>query len=206
MIQEAKKPILSILVFLLSIIFIVAFLSNFWPKQEKWFIELGLLGKDMTADAYFPNENPTINIGITNDWFIFVHNHLGTPQYVNIKLKLLNSTMELPDDRKHEFSEATSFIEFSLMLSANEDAILPFSWSVINAEAENDSVIIERLLINQQQVDVDVSDSENFYFRIVFELWVQDPVSGEYQFGWDSADGFSSASIYMGFGMDSNRL
>ena len=202
MLQE-KKTVLSIFAFALSLIFIIALLSSFWPKQEKWFIELGLLGNYMTADEYFSNGNSTIDIGTSNDWFIYVHNHLGIAQNVNIKSKLLNSTMELPDDRKHQFSHAPSFEEYSFSLSANETVFLPFSWSIIEIGAKNNSVTIKRLLINQQQIDVDVSDSENLYFRIVFELWVQDPISKEYRFGWDSEDGFSSASNYIGFRVNS---
>jgi len=200
------KPALAIVGLVVLLIIFVALLSNYWPKQEKWFIELGLLGNDMTADAYFDNANSIVDIGISNSWYIYLHNHLDSAQDVKVRVKLQNSTMELPDDRKQQFSNVPFFTEFSFSLSINETTLFPFSWSVSEAEVQTNSVVIDRLIVNDQPIDVNVSASFNTSFRIVFELWCRDPVSGEYQFGWESKEGFFSASLYMGFRIDSSSL
>ena len=204
LVKRTHKPAFIIAGLVILIIIVVALLSSYRPKQEKWFIELGLLDEDMMADAFFSNADSTVDLGELNSWFIYIHNHLASAQDVSVKVKLINSTMELPDDRKHQHSSATSFIEFPLKISINETAYIPFSWSVIQAETENDSVVINRLAINEQSLDVDVSASFTPSFRLVFELWVFDPSSGEYQFRWESKEGFFSASLYMAFRVNSN--
>jgi hypothetical protein len=188
----------------LLLITIVAVIGSVWPTQEERFIELGLLGKNKTASAYFANEDATVDVGSLNNWFIYVHNHLGTEQTVSLRAKLLNSTMELPDDQKHQPSSVTSFAEFPLSLSVNETVLVPFSWRIMDAEAQNGLAVIKRLMVNDQPFDVDTIASANSSFRIVIELWVQDADSGNYKFGWESKEGFSSASIYMGFNLNSS--
>jgi hypothetical protein len=101
----------------LLLIIVVAVIGSVWPTQEEWFIELGLFGRNKTADAYFANADSTVDVGALNSWFIYVHNHMGAVQDVSVRARLLNSTMELPDDREHQPSNAASFAEFPLSLS-----------------------------------------------------------------------------------------
>lgn len=190
---------------ILVLILIVAVISSVWPKQEKWFFELGLLGKDKTADEYFANESSLVEVGALNSWFIYVHNHMGAIEVVSVRARILNSTMELPRDQEHQPSHAASFAEFPFSLSINETVLFPFFWGVLEAEKQGSSISIKRLMVNEQPVDVDVSDA-NSSFRVVFELWVQDQVLGEYRFGWESKEGFSSASIYTWFTLDSTAI
>jgi hypothetical protein len=200
----AHKPALAVAGLVLLLIVIVAMISSVWPSQEEWFLELGLLGKDKTADAYFANSNSAVDVGALNSWFIYVHNHMGAVQDVSVRAKLLNSTMELPNDREHQPSSAVSFAEFPLSLSVNETVLIPFSWSIMEVEGQNGSTVIKRLMVNEQLVAVDISAPANSSFRIIIELWVKDWVSGEYKFGWESKEGFSSASIYMRFKLNSS--
>jgi hypothetical protein len=206
LVLKAHKPVLIAAGLVLLLIVIVAVISSVWPTQEKRFIELGLLGKNKTAEAYFANANSTVEVGALNSWFIYVHNHMGAVQYVSVRAKLLNSTMEPPNDQEHQPSNATSFAAFPLSLSANETVLVPLSWSIMEAEAQNGSTLIKRLMVNEQPVDVDVSASVNSSFRMVFELWVYDQSSHEYRFGWGSGEEFSSASIYMWFGLNSSAV
>ena len=181
------------------LIFIVAVISSVWPTQEERFIELGLLGKDKTANAYFSNENSDINVGTLSSWFIYLHNHLGYAQNVSVRVKLLNSTMELPDDQENKPSNLTSFVAFPLSLSVNQSVLIPFSWSIKDSEVHNGSAVIDQLLVNNQPVNIDALISMNHSFIMVFELWVQDNGSEEYIFGWESEKGLSSASVNMWF-------
>lgn len=194
----SHKIALIIIGSVLLLIVTVAVFSSVWPKQEEWFFELGLLGKDKTADAYFADAHSIVDEGAVNNWFIYVHNHMGSSESIKLRVKLLNSTMDLPDDKANQPSPAASFAEFPLLLSVNETMLVPFSWSVIEAEMQNGSTVIKRLLVNNQPSEVRVSDSVTS-FVAVFELWVHDRSSGEYQFRWHSKNGFSSASVYMEF-------
>ena len=185
------------------LILVVAMISSIWPTQEEWFFGLGLLGKDQTADGYFANGSSNVEVGALNSWFIYVHNHMGTEQNVNIKAKLLSSAMELPDDQNHLPSNVTAFAEFPLSLSVNETVVLPFFWTIMQEERQNNSNIINSLVVNNKQFKVGISDSASS-FVLVFELWVQNSDIGADMFGWESRNGLSSASINMGFKVYSN--
>jgi hypothetical protein len=197
------KTVIIVAGLVLLLFITIAVISSVWPTQEERFIELGLLGKNKTADAYFADENANIDVGSLNSWFIYVHNHIGTAQNISVRAKLLNSAMELPDDRQHQPSNLASFVEFPLSLSVNQSVLFPFSWSITDTDIQNSSVVIKQLLVNNQQVTVDVS-SMDYSFVIVFELWVQNRVSGEYAFDWESGKGLSSASVNMWFNVSSS--
>ena len=183
------------------LILVVAIISSIWPKQEEFFFELGLLGKDKTADAYFTNPNSTIEVGELTTWFIYIYNHMGTAQNVSIRSKLLSSSMELPDDQKHQPSNATTFAEFPLSLSVNQSVLIPFFWAITATDIQNGSVVIKQLSVNNQMVNIDDLRSLDRSFKIVFELWVQNLVYGEYAFAWDSGMGLSSESVNMWFNL-----
>jgi uncharacterized membrane protein len=199
---KSHRTFLIIVALICVLILVVAIISSIWPKQEEFFFELGLLGKDKTADAYFANSNSITEVGELNTWFVYVYNHKGTAQNVSVRSKLLSSSMELPDDQKHLSSNATTIAEFPLSLSANETTLFPFFWNIVKADRQNNSTIVDSIMINDKLVEVTVSDSGSL-FAIVFELWVQNN-SGRYTFEWDSRNGISSASIYMGFEVNSN--
>ena len=163
------------------------------------FLELGVLGKNKMATAYFEDDDSALGIGSQLNWFIYIYNHVGTSQKVIIKVKILNSTMLLPDDQKNQPSPYDSFVELPISMFANQTLLVPFSWGIMNASSIGNQISIDHLLVNNQAVEVTVSDSANSFFRIVFELWVYDNTSEQYSFGWASGDDFSSASIYMSF-------
>lgn len=202
MVIEERGSTFFVVGLVLFLIIFVAIIGSSWPTQEETFIELGLLGKDKTADSYFANEKGIVDVGALNSWYVYVHNHMGDMADVNVRAKLVNSILEMPDNRKHKPSDSASFAEFPLSLSVNETALLPFNWSIMKVEAQNGSIIVKSLLVNKQLIDVSVPVDSSL--RIVLELWVRDRVSGEYKFGWESKAGFSSASIYMGFEINSN--
>lgn len=197
--SKVHNPIFIIGALVLFLIIVVAVLSAFWPKYEERFFELGLLGKDKKAEGYYPNDNSTLEVGSQIFWYIYVHNHMGSAQSVSVRVKLLNSTMEAPDDRKNKPSPHPFFIEFPLSLSVDETLIVPFSWSILEAVSQNDSIIVKSLMINNETIEVGVQAFSDNSFRMVFELWVYDSTSDEYKFGWGSENEFSSASIFMWF-------
>lgn len=195
------KPIIYLGVFLALIIGFVYVVSLYWPKYEEYFFELAVLGKDGKAEEYYPDDNSTISVGTPISWQIYVHNHMGREQDISIRAKLLNSTMEAPDDRGHVPSAEPTFLEIPVSLSIDETVLIPFSWSVRDAEYQN-STVIHGLIVNGELVEVDVGSFSDDRFRVVFELWVHDQESGEFVFGWYSKGEFYSASIYVWFNLN----
>jgi len=163
------------------------------------FFELSLLGKDKMAKDYYFNDNFSLKVGSQVDWFIYIHNHIGTNQNVIVKVKLVNSTMDLPTDLDNKPSPFDPIAEFPLSLSVNDTLIVPFSWSIVKAISQKNSTHLKQLLVNDQIVEVDVPAFSGSFFRMVFELWVYDQCSQTYEFGWESEKGLSSSSIHLAF-------
>lgn len=198
------KPLFMIGALVLILIVAVAVISHFWPRYEERFFELGLLGRNKMAEDYYPDGNSTLEVGSEMFWYVYIHSHMGSVQDVLVRVKLLNSTMPIPDDREHIPSSEPVFFELPVSLDVDETKMLPFPWSVLETEVSgNDSVTVNRLLVNDEAVDVDVTAraTSDIRFRVVFELWVLDESSGEYVFGWDSGKEFYSVSLYMWFSL-----
>jgi hypothetical protein len=175
-----------------------ALIGVFWPKYEAQFIEFGLLGKDKMAEGYYPNNNSTLYLNSSVNWHFYIHNHMRSIQTIVIRVKLLNSTMEMPSDKENRPSPSTTLTEIPLSLSVEEVAIVPFSWTLHEVFQQERLTIIKYLTVNNQIFFIDVLDS-NSSFRMVFELWVYDRSLQEYQFGWNIEEELFSTSLYMDF-------
>ena len=198
------KPFLILGVFLGLLIVSIYVVSTYWPRYEDYFFELGLLGKEGKAEGYFPDDNSTVFIGTPMSWLIYVHNHMGSEQDVSIRVKILNSTMQAPDDREHEPSPELCVLEIPISLSVDETMLVPYSWSILDSEYQNGTVI-KAVIVNSDFIDVNVEDYSD-RFRVVFELWVYDSSINEYVFGWYSKGEFYSASIYIWYNLSLNYI
>jgi Protein of unknown function (DUF1616) len=198
---SVEKTVLITALGLIAAFLIIAagLIWAYWPKSEEQFIELGLLGRNKMAEDFFQNSNSTVTVNSQNDWYIFIHNHMENSQNILIKVKLLNSTMEIPDDQEHKPSPYASFAEFPISLSNNETLLFPFSWSITGLDYVGGSVVLRQMMINEATTNINVTTSSTSYFQMVFELWVYNNSSEEYDFGWTSGEGFSSASLHIGF-------
>ena len=174
-------------------------INLFWPRYEEQFFELSLLGKNKMAENFFLNDNSSLLLNSQVAWFIYIYNHIGSPQNVFLKVKLVNSTIDLPIDQDNKPSLVDPIAEFPLSLSINETLLVPFSWSIVEAFSQNDSIILKQLIINDEIVNVNISTSSNSSCWMVFELWVYDNSSQNYRFGWLSGEKLSSSSLYMLF-------
>ncbi len=193
------KGFLIICVLVAVLILVVYVFTLFWPRYEEYFFELGLLGRNQKAEDYFLGNTSTVGVGSNVTWFIYLHNHMGSPQNVSVRVKVLNDSMLAPDDRTYEPSPYLVSFEVPVSLATDETVLVPFSWSISEAKVQNGTIAIKHLIINGQSVDVEVSGLSETRFRLVFELWVYNENSGEYQFFWTSKGELHSASIYMWF-------
>ncbi len=189
--------------FLIVAVYVI---TLFWPKYEERFFELGLLGRNKMAEDYYPGNASSVGVGENVTWLIHIHNYMWSDQDVSIRVKLLNSTMQVPDDRGHEPSPYPALFELPLSLSIDETLLIPFSWSILEADLQNESALIRRLMVNNQTFDVHVGAFSDLRFRLVFELWIYDQSSGEYLFSWDSGKEFYSVSLYMWFNVTSSSV
>jgi hypothetical protein len=196
---QRNKLVFSIIVFFLALIITVALIYSFWPKDTEQFIELGLLGSDKTADGYYPNDNPTLSTGSQLNWYIYLHNHTTNSQSIIIKVILLNSTMQAPNDTENIPSPFASVVELPFFLPVDNTQLIPFSWSILETVTQNSSIVITSLMVNGQTFNVYVPALSNSSFNMVFELWVYNQASHEYVFGLESEKEFVSASVNIAF-------
>jgi len=156
------------------------------PRPYDEYFALYTLGSTGKAEHYFPSDVADILPNVRISWFLSVYNHMGTVQLVKVVLKLLNSTMQGPDQLAMLPSQRDAFYEKTRLLLSNETWVLPLSWSVVDANKSETRMTIFSILLNGQNLseNVEVTASHGLNFRIVVELWVYDGTSGMFEFGW----------------------
>ena len=97
----------------------------------------------------------SVEVGSELVWYIYLGNHMGSPQDVVVRVKLLNASMLAPDDRAHEPSPYPVLVEVPVSLDVDETLLVPFVWGVSEADVLNDSFVIKGLKINDVFVAVD---------------------------------------------------
>ena len=199
--KSTNKTLVLVGGLVLLLIVAIAVISNFWPQSEERFIELGLLGNDKKAESYFVNDNPALKVGTQVNWYLYLHNQMASSKFIQVKVKLLNSTMQPTNDITHQPSSVASVVEIPELLTFNSTQLIPLTWSIDSAIPQDSSIVIKSIMINGQSFNVEVPAVSNSSFNIVFELWVYDQSSQTYQFGWESGKGFLSASVSVWFNL-----
>ncbi|MDH5266409.1 MAG: hypothetical protein OEW62_01880 [Candidatus Bathyarchaeota archaeon] len=172
-----------------------AFFSTVFPypvTAERFFV-LGLLGRDKTAENYYPNDDPNIRGFEKVRWYVFVQNFMLEAQYVLVKVKVLNSTMTLPDAVACTPSPEQAIMNLSVFLTNGQSSTIPFSWYLTNYSLHGESLIIERLVTNGISISLNVGAVNGSNFRLIFEVWYYDPAIEEFRFEWDSSFGLRCA-------------
>jgi hypothetical protein len=173
----------------LVIISSIAYLSLEKKVPEK-FLGLTVLGNNMMAENYYPDGNSTVLVGETAKWYINIQNYLGDPEYLSLRLKLLNSTQFLPIDN---FSRSTpspvpDIFELKRMVPNNSTWIIPINWTV--TDADENHTTIKSLNINGIQINgVNTRSITGKDFMILLELWRYDSKVKDFVFIWPSHSG-----------------
>jgi uncharacterized membrane protein len=163
------------------------------PRPDSFFATWVLGAKGMAAD-YYPNGNTTIAIGEEIKWNLGAYNHMGSLQYVVLRVKLINSTINTPNSTTGIPSPAAPILEFARVLLDNETWSIPFTWKIINLHQAGTSIAITRLSINNNTLTGEFSSaSQGMNFRFLFELWFYDETTHQLTFFWTSAGDRHSA-------------
>jgi uncharacterized membrane protein len=163
------------------------------PRPDSFFATWILGAQGMAAD-YYPNGNTSLGVGQDVKWMLGVYNHMGSLQYVVLRVKLINSTMTTPNSTTGIPSAATPILEFARVVLDNETWSIPFTWKIINLDQAGSSIVITRLSINNSTLTGEFSSAiQGINFRFVFELWSYDETTHELAFSWISAGESHSA-------------
>ena len=152
------------------------------PPQERFF-SMWILGSEGLAERYYPNDDPNLGIGEKINWTLSAYNHMGSLQYVVIRVKLLNSTVASPDDLSGTPSPASPLFEFTRVLEDNETWSMPFNWTIESLSQEGSRLQITGLSVDQFHLEGElVAASSGYNYRFVFELWFYDLTSNDLTF------------------------
>jgi len=134
-------------------------------------------------------ENYPYNIAVSHDCslYIGVGNHLGSPTYYTIYVKLLNQADLLPSTNSATPSSLPAIYEYKFFLANNENQEAPLTFSISEASTNGDQATINQLVINNTPFNVNKltiwnGDSTGFYCRLLCELWVYNATIGSLQF------------------------
>jgi uncharacterized membrane protein len=186
---------------LLSPLFIVVFLSfliltlsiaylSLENKTSHEFLGLTVLGNNMMAENYYPEGNSTVVVGETVKWYINVENHLGSPEFLSLRLKLLNSSQFLPLDNSSRSTPSPTphIFEITRMMSDNSTWIIPINWTI--TDIDENHTTIRSLNVNGIQINgVNTKSVTGKDFMVVFELWRYDTNLKDFIFTWPSETG-----------------
>jgi hypothetical protein len=109
---------------------------------------------------------------------------MGSVQYVIIMFKLGNESIAPPNETSATPSQAPIMMQYSRVLLDNETWEFPFQWSIIKVNrVQNAASLI--LNLNGTVVDMPAPINQGGKnFRIIIELWVYNPDTDAFNFGW----------------------
>jgi uncharacterized membrane protein len=155
------------------------------PPPSEQFYAMYILGSNGLAEHYYPNDNPNLTVGQPVNWTIGVYNHMGSPEYVVVRVKLLNSTLRSPDELTGTPSSVSPLLEFVRVMVNNETWTMPFVWTLLGLRSSVGRILITEISINQFAFTGDLAEAASgFNYRLVFELWFYDMTTNGLVFSW----------------------
>jgi hypothetical protein len=155
------------------------------PQPMARNLSLSILSANLTTDDYFSNDNSTIGVENPIPWYASVHNGVGSPEYVALRIKLLNSSQAVPNDISVRPSPESTVYEISQMIENNSTLVLPLQWSITDVGKVANNTIIERLNINGNEIEnLHVASPGGKNFRFIVELWKYDTNTKDFTYVW----------------------
>lgn len=197
------RSLLPIFLTTLILFEIVAYTTTITRPTEKFF-QLYMLGSTGTASNYYPNNSSSLQIGENVQWNLGLVNNMDSFQYVSIRVKLGNQTINPPNDTLAQPSPAPLITEFKHFILNNETWRVPFDWQIVNYTTTAEGhVSIHSLTIDNVTYVLENSPVcpgiNSCSFRLIFELWTWNVDSNIFQVGWSNGDQQRIAWIQLWF-------
>jgi len=150
------------------------------------YLGLTLLDKNMNSAQYFVADS-TVSTGEDVSWYLSTQNSMNTAEYIDLRIKLINSTQNSPDDKINAPSPEHEIYHLEQVVSPNTNWIAPLNWSIAEIETAGNYTVIKAVKINDNVINnLDVRSEYGNNFRFVIELWKYDPRNSEFTFLWTS--------------------
>ena len=165
-----------------------AYASTLVRPQEQFF-QLYVLGSTGTAGNYYPRNSTSIQAGENVLWNLGVVNNMGSLQYVSLRVKLGNQTIDAPNDTLSTPSPSPVIANFNQYMADNATWSLPFVWQVANYTTNPaGNVTVRTVTINNATYPVQGSivcrSISSCTLRMIFELWTWNVDTSDFEIGW----------------------
>ncbi|MGD0423889.1 MAG: hypothetical protein ABSA92_10590 [Candidatus Bathyarchaeia archaeon] len=189
---RSLRGLLPIFVTLLIIFEMAAYASTIVRPQEQFF-QFYALGSNGMAGNYYPNNSTFLQIGESVQWSLGVVNNMGSVQYVSIRVKLGNQTINPPNDTLATPSPSPLIAGFNQFMPDNGTWQMPFVWQIANYTITPDGhIVISTITINNATYAIQGSTTcqsmNSCNLRLIFELWTWNVDSADFQIGWMNGD------------------
>ncbi len=159
------------------------------PPANEDFASISVLGSQMNAAFYFPNNDTTVAMNEPIQWYVQVYNHERDLQLFSLYVILANLTTTSPNATSNTPSGGTMLAQYYRAMHNGETWTVPLSWSITNETSTlrsgTNTTIIRRVTLNNQVVNnADISAIGGTHFRIVIELWSYSEQSHSYIFSF----------------------
>ena len=186
--MEAKTTQSRLTLFLvifssLTVIFSSVTFYAMSAKPSQSFIGLGVYSQ-RGLQGYIPNSNLTVSTGQTLNWTFAVTNRMNKPEFVMIITRIgTNSTLSpnatTPSTTLPQLGATEQFI------NDGETSRINFNWTIESSYQMGALTYLNVSFDSQPSISsAPVGTVSGRNFRLIFELWTFDPVSGSFQYGY----------------------
>lgn len=152
-------------------------------KPSQSFIAFGVFSQ-RGLQGYIPSSSLTIPSGQALNWTFAVTNRMNKAEFIMIITRIGNSSTPAPNATTPsttlpELGRTDQFINDGSMSRIN------FTWTIVS-RYQTGGLTYLNVSINGQSslTSSPVGAKTDGYFRLIFELWTFDPVSGSFQYGY----------------------
>ena len=152
-------------------------------KPSQSFIGLGVYSQRGLQD-YIPNSNLTIVPGQTLNWTFEITNRMNRAEFVMIITRIgSNSTLSA-----NSTTPATTLPQLGAteqFINDGETSRINFNWTIESSYRTAGLTYLNVSINGQPSISsAPVGTASGRNFRLIFELWTFDPVSGSFQYGY----------------------
>ncbi len=151
--------------------------------QSEFFTEMWLLGPDKKAENYPYNITQNVN----NQVYLGLSNHLKHCGYYLVEVKAHNQTTPGPDTFAGTASNLPTLYSMNLFVADDQTLQVPVNFS-FDYSKSGDNISFKSLTLNGDKISLNGystswnSTNTDFYFKLVFELWLYNSTLGTFQY------------------------
>jgi hypothetical protein len=152
-------------------------------KPSQSFIGFGLYSQ-RGLQGYIPNSNLTVSTGQALNWTFAVTNRMNKVEFMMIIARIGNSTSPSPNAT----TPSTSLPELGRteqFINDGATSRINLTWTIVSTNQAAGLVYLNISTNGQSSLSsAPIGARPGAYFRLIFELWTFDPVSGSFQYGY----------------------